>query len=577
MRAALQSRTLALPMSLPLSAAERHSAGASAGAAPSDNAPLQAAPREVVAAVRQGRAAAAAAVAALKGAFAFGHHDTESGRTLLAVDRFAIRTICHRVVDRQLRYAERADDLAGPNDALDPQAVFDYLYFHCIPAPRTIFAGVQRLPAGHIAWFERGELTVQPYWTPTFEDAGRAGQGFEALRDEFRAALEAAVKRDLDGGIPACFLSGGTDSSTVAGMIGKTAGQPAHTYSIGFEAQGYDEMAFARIAAKHFGTVHHEYYVTPEDLVKSIADVAQSYDQPFGNSSALPAFYCAKVARGDGVTRMLAGDGGDELFGGNSRYAMQRVFGWYQGVPGFVRSGVMEPLLERTALGGLPLVRKARGYVRQAKVPMPERDEFYNLLLRLGLADVLTSEFLARIDQRAPARLRRQEWERAVTGSELNRALAFDWRFTLADSDLPKVRGTTALAGVGVRYPFLADEVLAFSLKLPAEYKLKGLKLRWFFKEALRGFLPDEIITKKKQGFGLPFGVWVTQYAGLKSLALDSLASLRGRGIVRPGFITTLVEQRLPEHPGYYGEMVWILMMLEQWLRRARPDGRALF
>jgi asparagine synthase (glutamine-hydrolysing) len=274
---------------------------------------------------------------------------------------------------------------------------------------------------------------------------------------------------------------------------------------------------------------------------------------------------------------MLAGDGGDELFGGNSRYAMQRVFGWYQGVPGFVRSGVMEPLLERTALGGLPLVRKARGYVRQAKVPMPERDEFYNLLLRLGLADVLTSEFLARIDQRAPARLRRQEWERAVTGSELNRALAFDWRFTLADSDLPKVRGTTALAGVGVRYPFLADEVLAFSLKLPAEYKLKGLKLRWFFKEALRGFLPDEIITKKKQGFGLPFGVWVTQYAGLKSLALDSLASLRGRGIVRPGFITTLVEQRLPEHPGYYGEMVWILMMLEQWLRRARPAGRALF
>ena len=139
--------------------------------------------------------------------------------------------------------------------------------------------------------------------------------------------------------------------------------------------------------------------------------------------------------------------------------------------------------------------------------------------------------------------------------------------FTLADSDLPKVRGTTALAGVGVRFPFLADEVLAFSLKLPADYKLKGLKLRWFFKEALRGFLPDEIITKKKQGFGLPFGLWATKHAGLKALALDSLASLRERGIVRPDFITTLVEKRLPEHPGYYGEMVWILMMLEQWLR----------
>jgi asparagine synthase (glutamine-hydrolysing) len=564
-------------MSFILSADEHAAGGAGAPAVRPTAAATRAAPPTVVAALRHGCDAAAAAVAQLTGGFAFGHHDAETGRTVLAVDRFAIRTLCCRIVDGQLRFAERADELVGPEHPLDPQAIFDYLYFHCIPAPRTIFEDVMRVPAGHLAWFERGQLTVQPYWTPTFEDAGRPGQSFEALRDEFRAVLEAAVKRDLDGGIPACFLSGGTDSSTVAGMIGKAAGQPAHTYSIGFEAQGYDEMAFARIAAKHFGTVHHEYYVTPDDLVKGIAEVAQSYDQPFGNSSALPAYYCAKVARGNGVARMLAGDGGDELFGGNSRYAMQRVFGWYQGVPGAIRRCVLEPAFEATPIGALPLLKKGRGYIRQAKVPMPERDEYYNLLLRLGTSDVLTPQFLAAVDAQAPTRLRRQVWEQAVTRSGLNRALAFDWRFTLADSDLPKVRGTTQLAGVGVRFPFLADEVLALSLKLPAEYKLRGLKLRWFFKEALRGFLPDEIITKKKQGFGLPFGVWATQHAGLKALATESLASLRSRGIVRPEFITTLVDKRLPEHPHFYGEMVWILMMLEQWLQRARPDGRPLF
>ncbi len=573
--------------SLILSAAERlaaagpvtaATAGASSDGAAADlDAPAGRAPTSVIAAMAQGREAALAAVAALTGAFAFGHHDAASGRTLLAVDRFAMATLCYRMQDGRLRFGERADELVAPDDALDPQAIFDYLYFHCIPSPRTVFKDVLRLPAGHMAWFERGALTVAPYWTPSFEDAGRAPVSFAALQGEFRATLEAAVKRDLDGGIPACFLSGGTDSSTVAGLIGRAAGQPAHTYSIGFEAQGYDEMAFARIAAKHFGTVHHEYYVTPDDLVRSIAEVAQSYDQPFGNSSALPAYYCAKVARGNGVTRMLAGDGGDELFGGNSRYAKQRVFGWYQGVPAPLRSGLLEPLLERTPLGALPLLKKGRSYIEQAKVPMPERDEMYNLLLRLGPADVLTPQFLARVDARAPARLRRQVWEMAKTGSELNRTLAFDWRFTLADSDLPKVRGTTALADMQVRFPFLADEVLAFSLKLPAEYKLKGLKLRWFFKEALRGFLPDEIITKKKQGFGLPFGVWATKHAGLKALALDSLMSLRERGIVRPEFITTLVDKRLPEHPGYYGEMVWILMMLEQWLRKARPQGGAVF
>ena len=157
------------------------------------------------------------------------------------------------------------------------------------------------------------------------------------------------------------------------------------------------------------------------------------------------------------------------------------------------------------------------------------------------------------------------------TGSELNRTLAYDWRFTLADSDLPKVRGTTGLAGVDVAFPMLDDALTDFSLRLPSEYKLKGLKLRWFFKEALRGFLPDEVITKKKQGFGLPFGVWATQHAPLKALAVDSLNSLARRGVVRADFIETLLKHRLPEHPGYYGEMVWILMMLEQWLQGHAP------
>jgi asparagine synthase (glutamine-hydrolysing) len=145
--------------------------------------------------------------------------------------------------------------------------------------------------------------------------------------------------------------------------------------------------------------------------------------------------------------------------------------------------------------------------------------------------------------------------------------LAFDWRYTLAEADLPKVRSSTALAGVGVGFPFLDAALADFSLRLPDDYKLKGLKLRWFFKEALRGFLPDEILTKKKQGFGLPFGVWATKHAGLKAFAADSLQSLAGRGIVRREFLRPLLDEHLPAHPGYYGEMVWILTMLEQWLR----------
>ena len=515
---------------------------------------------------------AAKAAAGVTGSFAVGLQD-ESGRSFLAVDRFAAHSLCYRIIDGRLHFASRADALAGSDAPIDPQAIFDYLYFHCIPSPRTIFQGVQRLPPGHYALFENGKLTVAPYWVPEFTEP-RGVVSFDALRDEFRDLLRGAVQRRLDGGKPGCFLSGGTDSSTVAGMVREATGQPAATYSIGFEAEGYDEMAFARIAARQFNTEHHEYYVTPADLVQSIAKVAGHYDQPFGNSSALPAYYCARMGREDGVHRILAGDGGDELFGGNSRYAKQRVFGWYDHLPGTLRRGVMEPLFERTPLGRLPGLKKGTSYIEQAKVPMPARLQMYNLLLRLGMGDVLTQDFLTQVDTDGPARHQQAVWDQSRAANDLNRTLAFDWRYTLGESDLPKVCGTTSLADIDVAFPMLDDNLLAFSLRLPAEYKLKGLKLRWFFKEALRGFLPDEIITKKKQGFGLPFGVWLTKHHALKTLALDSLNSMSRRGIVRPEFIRELVDMRLAEHPGYYGEMVWILMMLEQWLQQHRSEFR---
>jgi asparagine synthase (glutamine-hydrolysing) len=205
---------------------------------------------------------------------------------------------------------------------------------------------------------------------------------------------------------------------------------------------------------------------------------------------------------------------------------------------------------------------------------MPDRLQMYNLLRRLGADAVLTPDFLSRIDQGGPARQQREVWAQAQAASEIDRTLAFDWRYTLAESDLPKVCGTTQLAGVGVGFPFLDQALVDFSLRLPPEYKLKGLKLRWFFKEALRDFLPEQIISKRKQGFGLPFGVWTTRHAGLRKLAVDSLHSLATRGIVRPEFIAELIGQHLPAHPGYYGELVWILMMLEQWLPTHAPAFR---
>lgn len=515
----------------------------------------------------------AGACAGVHGSFGVGLRD-DVGRVFLGVDPFAGRSMCWREVGATVQFAERADELADGATTIDLQSIFDYLYFHVIPSPRTIFRGVHRLPPGHYLWHDGARLTIARYWTPDFTASTAPRPDFESLREEFRALLLQAVRRQLDGTKPACYLSGGTDSSTVAGLIGQAAGRPAATYSIGFEAAGYDEMAYARTTARHFGTEHHEYYVTPDDLIGSMADVAAAYDQPFGNSSVLPAFHCARVARESGVTRLLAGDGGDELFGGNTRYAKQRLFAWYDHLPQGLRSHVIEPGLDFEWMDRVPPLRKARSYVEQARVPMPDRMQMYNLLGRLGPRAVLTDGFLDQVDVGAPRVHQRQTWSALDGAGALDRQLAFDWRYTLAECDLPKVRGSAELAGVDPRFPLLDLDLVAFSLRLPASYKLRGSKLRWFFKEALRGFLPDETIVKRKQGFGLPFGVWAARHAPLRELASDALRSLSARGIVRQEFVQALLTELLPSHPGYYGEMVWILTMLELWLQRHAPDWR---
>lgn len=502
------------------------------------------------------------------GEFAFAE-PLDDGSTLLVVDRFARCSLCYTTARGVLEVSDRADHLGALE--LDPQALYEYLFFHSIPSPRTVFHGVHRLPAGHLAVVRGRQVEVRPYASLVFRPD--PSPSFKALKDEFRQLLTDGVAAELEPGVPACFLSGGTDSSTVAGLIKAGAGS-VHTYSIGFDADGYDEMAYARIAAQHFGARHHEYYVTPDDVVDSIGLVAGAYDQPFGNSSALPAYCCAMRAREDGVAKLLAGDGGDELFGGNARYATQRIYAIWQSVPAVLRNGLVKPILALPGADRVTLLRRGRNYVRDAELGLPDRIQHYNLLLRLGLERVLDRNFLASVQPDGVFVQQRQVWALAQADSELDLQLAYDWRYTLAESDLPKVRGTSELAGIKVGYPMLHDALVDFSMRLPVQYKLKGSKLRWFFKEALRDFLPPAIITKPKKGFGLPFGVWAIQHDALRALATDCLRSVGTRGLIQPDFVKSLLEQHLPSHPGYFGEMVWILMTLELWMRQHAPDWR---
>lgn len=506
----------------------------------------------------------------LRGNFALAIVSESRQKALLAIDRTGTHSLSFTQQGRALIFGSSLRAMAVHPlcpKTINAQAIYDYLYFHMIPAPLTIYQDVHRLLPGEALELQAGELRRFRHWEAQFIEPQKSD--FETSKTEFLNLLRDAVKQASSSGEKTgAFLSGGTDSSTIAGMLTEVSGQPAPTYSIGFDAQGYDEMEFARIAAKRFGTKHTEYYVTPDDVTRAMPMIAQIADQPFGNSSAVPGYYCAKLAREDGIEKMLGGDGGDELFGGNARYAKQHVFEIYENVPIAVRKSLIEPLAFGFPGGDkIGLIRKARSYIQQANVGMPARLETYNLLERFGAEKVCTAEFLARIDTRQPLQLLTTVYRGAKAESMINKMLALDFKFTLADNDLVKVNLACELAGSRAAYPLLNDKLLDFSLSLPAEFKLKGgRQLRWFFKEALRGFLPDEIISKEKHGFGLPFGPWLQHNSGLQKLVNDSLRALKQRNIIRADFIDEVMSV-ITTHPGYYGTMVWILVMLELWLQ----------
>ena len=510
------------------------------------------------------------ALTKLRGAFALALIDEECGEVLIAVDRSGTCPIAYATGSNGLVVFGSSVDAVvshpGISGEIDAQALFDYVYFHMIPGPRSVIRGISRLLPGTYALFKAGAVEVRPYWEMRYAENEKAS--FGELKDRFIECLRESVADAAASGTIGAFLSGGTDSSTVAGLLTAVKAEPVKTFSIGFDAAGYDEMEYARIAAKHFGTRQFEYYVTPEDVVAAVPMIAKAYDQPFGNASAVPTYYCARLAESEGVTRMLGGDGGDELFGGNSRYATQYILSLYGTLPEPLRSGIVEPLAFRLpGAAAIPGMRKLQAYIRLASKPMPARLEHYNLMEHLGPTRIFREEFLATIDRGGPLRQLAEAYAQTDARSLINRILALDLKYTLADNDLPKVTRMCDLAGVESAFPLLDERVVEFSAHLAPELKLKGTRLRYFFKKALGDLLPRQIITKSKHGFGLPVGLWLNQHKPLRELALDSLTDLKARHIIRSEFIDELTSVQIASHASYYGVMVWVLMMLAQWLR----------
>lgn len=502
----------------------------------------------------------------LNGAFSLAVWNARKRELLVATDRFGVRPVVYVRTPDGIAFGPDAKALRLLPEvtvALDPQSLYDFLYFTAIPSPYSIYRDLRRLERAQYLMWRDGQCSTAHYWLPTFTNASK---DVPALNRALHEALAEAVGWSDPQKDAGAFLSGGLDSSTISGLLARHQAGSARTFTIGFDANGYDEIRYARIAAKHFGNTAYEYHVTPSDVVDTIDRIACAYDEPFGNSSAVPTYYCARLAAQTGVSVMLAGDGGDEIFAGNERYAKQKVFETYFRVPSALRRGFVEPLAFHLPFGTRLLpVRKLRRYIEQAQVPLPDRLQTYNFLHMTSHADMFTPAFVRHVDPERPLTLLRDEYRR-VDADPVDRMLYLDWKFTLADNDLRKVTVMCEQAGVEVRFPMLDNNVVELSTRVPPEILLPRFNLRHFYREAMRGFLPDQILSKSKHGFGLPFGVWLATSPELMKIADECFTGMRQREIFRADYLDDLLRRHRTEHAGYYGTMIWQIVVLEKWL-----------
>lgn len=533
-------------------------------------------PLEIVAALYRGHGPEG--LARLHGEFCLAVLDTRAEQLVLASDRFATRPVYYAEQPGRVVFGSSLNRVAAQVErTVDHQAILEYLLYGVVPSPRTPFAAVRKLPAGHLLIANRSGIRVHPYWDMAYPESrnGDAASWARQLRAEIESTVRRYVTAEEATGALGAFLSGGTDSSTVAGMMGAITREPTRTFSIGYVEKGYDELDYADIASRWFGTRQCALRLSPGDALDALPAIIAYYEEPFGNASALPTYCCAKLAREHGVTVLFAGDGGDELFAGNARYATDKIFALYQRLPGALRRAVMDPVLSALP-DGIPVLGRARRYVQRANIPNPRRMFSYDPLLSAPLTELLTEDFFATVATGEILATAEAHYSRPAPGtSELNRLLYVDLKLAIADDDVRKVSGMTELAGVQVRYPFLDAGLAEFSGRIPSGLKLRGFEKRYVFKQALADFLPPEVLKKPKHGFGAPVAVWMKNDPRWRSFIGDLLHDprTRQRGYIKPTVLDDFWKRLDEKGAPFYGDSLWPWLMLELWHRK-HVDGR---
>lgn len=491
----------------------------------------------------------------------------EHNEVFLACDHFNTFPIYYAQHNDHFVFANQLNALLSHmalKPSLSKQAIFDYLYHHFIPSPATIYNDMSRVQAGHYVLHRKNRTLSVPYWQCA---SFPKGAFYSKSKNLLKEHLTNAVKKYHHKNSGA-FLSGGLDSSTVAGIMSTLQEEPVPAFTIGFDQDQYDESDYAKLVAKHFGLKHYHQVLTADDLYQAIPKIITNMGQPFGNASLIGAYFCSKLAKENGIDTLLAGDGGDELFGGNSRYQTHYWYHKYLQIPKLVRflavEGWISAFSEDNPFG---LIRKAKKFSALSKLSIPEREARTNLLNYIGKTQVLSKDLLEQVDSMAPLNALKSSYQEASGKSWLNKLLCMDMKWILADNDIQKVRMSCDMNQCQVYFPMLDEPLVKFAMKLPDSYKVGKHGLRPFYKKSLGDFLPKALMNKPKHGFGVPFGAWTLTHKPLQHFVFDNLNQLKQTNIINPDFIDQLKDKLLAEHPGFYGVMAWDLLTLSLWLQ----------
>jgi asparagine synthase (glutamine-hydrolysing) len=494
----------------------------------------------------------------LRGMFAVALWDSTRRRLVLARDRYGIKPLYYRADADGLEFASELRSL--PRGEIDLDALEAFLAFNSIPAPLTIFREARKLPPGHVLVWEDGKISLERYARTAPVRVAELRDDDEAeLIEELRSRLRDSVRAHLLADVPVgVLLSGGIDSSALAALAAQESAEPVRTFSIGFEERSFNELADARLVAERYGTRHRELVLRP-DAALLLPALADAFDEPFADSSALPTYLVSQLAA-EHVKVALSGEGGDELFGGYYTYVADLLAERAGGLAGLAR-----PLVERlpTSTARASFDYKAKRFVRGAHLPPLERHHAWKEIFSTDARAELTG----RRHGFDPVDLYRERFAETDGAELLARLQDVDRTIYLVDDLLVKTDRASMAHSLEARVPFLDPVVTNFALALPARHRVHGLRKKVLLRKAVAPLVPGRIVRGKKRGFSIPAAAWLR--GELEPFARETLSvdTLRRQGFFRPEAVTKLIDRHVAGKEDL-SRQLWGLLAFTLWHER---------